>query len=160
MNIIKQLKENYRKGYFSVVEREDGYKKIFTFKYKDRFHCSYWEEPEEECKEYFGSYYFFDEITEEPEEDNWKIIDTIHPSKLMGEGWKVGDRCLCEGKEWEITQLGSHYDANDVKLDDFGLVNISEIKPIIEEEEEHGMIDDNRLKALEKRIKQLEKKIK
>src|SRR5258708_33487821 len=93
MSIYEQLEYNFSRGYYSVVKNKDIEFSIFSTKIGDGFRFSYFEESVEDCKENIGiNDYSKEEIEENSKEHNWQIIDTIHPSELMGAGIQVGDK--------------------------------------------------------------------
>lgn len=77
---------NYNRGYWSLVERNDGDKCVFSTKYYNGdLRRSGWWETEEECLQYIGydNGYSKEEFEELSKEDNWKLIKTINPLEVM-----------------------------------------------------------------------------
>lgn len=94
LNIFNQILHNWEKGYFSVVKDKNGWYRLFTFYNGWDFSVS---APNRkgvppEIKYLNGDTWTEVEIGEYSQKEDWKIVDTIHPSELMGSGLKKGDK--------------------------------------------------------------------
>lgn len=94
MNIYDQLIANWEAGYYTVVQSEGSFI-IFSTKDRDgNLRNSSWYSSIEEAKNSIGYWSgpTQDNILEVAKLNNWKIIDTIHPTELMGAGLEPGQK--------------------------------------------------------------------
>ncbi len=94
-NLYQQLIYNWERGFYSVVKDEDGFYSIFSTKDQHGFLKGTWSYAKRsEAKDCLGEREFGSKADFDTEcrKNNWKIIDTIHPSELMGKGFQVGDK--------------------------------------------------------------------
>lgn len=91
MTLQQQLEYNWERGFYSVVKNNKSEYAIVTRECYGRidngFERTDWHTSVDEAKKYiFDCDYICDK------NDNYEIIDTIHPSELMGKGFQVGDK--------------------------------------------------------------------
>lgn len=148
MTLYDQLMFYWERGFYSVVRRKGGDFLIVTTPLKQDHKDSY--------GDYEGMQYTYpcDSVEEAKKQvfdcecilsrsnpcamaapEHWEIVDTIHPSELMGKGFQVGDRVKCVD--------GSHLDSRIFtveKANKFGrytLENVNgemlhrELKPVL-----------------------------
>lgn len=144
MSLYQDLEYNWERGFYSVVHsKKDGLYQIFSTKdfYGDlRMSDGY--ETVEEAKKNIGERtgYTKEEFKEYFTSD-WEIVDTIHPSELMGKGFQVGDRVkVTHGKyidsEGEVMQVNQEGKSYAIKIDEhdqcgWPWVFQNEIKPVL-----------------------------
>lgn len=107
MTLAEQLEYNWERGFYSVVKDKQGLFWIVSTKMEDLgtggFRRSLGSNDIEECKASVGSSALTGEQIDICEEKcGWKIVDTIHPSELMGKGFQVGDKV-------KINMKGDYY---------------------------------------------------
>lgn len=101
--LYDQLLYNWERGFYSVVKDKDDDYQVFSTKDSDGYFrgSDSWE-TKEEASRYIGEVcYSPEEIEADSDYYKWQIVDTIHPSELMGKGFQVGDKVIFEGHEWE-----------------------------------------------------------
>lgn len=96
MTLQQQLEYFWERGFYSVVKTGRGRFVIFSHKGFDG-QIMQTEESDtiEEAKTSFDSNSLMSSaelIDRMPNEYGWKIVDTIHPSSLLGKGFQVGDK--------------------------------------------------------------------
>lgn len=95
MTLQQQLEYNWERGFYSVVKSSSGCYYIFSTKAGDtafRFSANFHKDLEQEKKCVGSKLISFGEIEEIAAIHDLKIVDTIHPSELMGKGFQVGDK--------------------------------------------------------------------
>lgn len=93
-SLYDSLLYNWERGFYSVVKNKHNKYQIFSTKdpkgmlKKTRISTDL-----EELKSLIGEEWGESNecFSDEYDERNWKIVDTIHPSELMGKGFQVGD---------------------------------------------------------------------
>lgn len=105
MTLQQQLEYFWERGFYSVVKDTEAtslcYFIISTKDENGRFRESEYSQTVEDAKLSIGAnpgekLGYLDYM------DNWKIVDTIHPSELMGKGFQVGDKVKYKGVEMVI----------------------------------------------------------
>ena len=139
-SLTSQLEYNWERGFYSVVQ--DSTKRYSLFTTKDEqggiIHSPFFY-LKEDCLTNLGT--MGSMIDEELVKSwEWKIVDTIHPSELMGKGFQVGDKVMADGKEGTI-RLTTNNNSYLVLLDgdespDFIEYGNSDLKPVLPVEEE------------------------
>ena len=135
MTLQQQLNYNWERGFYSVVKDKFGEFAVFTIaRSPGGFECTDFFSTAERAK----NFTFRCEVYDLRKLDGAEIVDTIHPSELMGNGFQVGDKVYMisdkEKKEFEI---------EEVDIDQDGLValggmlfNPIHLKPVLPVEEE------------------------
>jgi hypothetical protein len=139
MTLQQQLNYNWERGFYSVVKGNGSMFGIISTQSKSgSFRFSGWCRSVESAKLGVGMVvlgYLREDVSQGEIEE---IVDTIHPSELMGNGFQVGDKVYMisdkEKKEFEI---------EEVDIDQDGLValggmlfNPIHLKPVLPVEEE------------------------
>ena len=110
MTLQQQLEYFWERGFYSVVKDTEAtslcYFIISTKDENGRFRESEYSQTVEDAKLSIGAnpgekLGYLDYM------DNWKIVDTIHPSELMGKGFQVGDKVEYKGVKMVVE--GSMY---------------------------------------------------
>lgn len=99
ISLYEKLMYNWERGFYSVVKDKNGFYWIISTKKEDfgtgGFRRSISSNDIEECKLTVGdSALTGEQIGTCEEKCGWKIVDTIHPSELMGKGFQVGDKVI------------------------------------------------------------------
>lgn len=100
----ERLMTNWDKGLYTLVIDKNEYYRLFSTKDEDgnlRFSgfCSIKQEAISRNGEYNG--YNQEDIEQRSEENDWRIVRTIHPSELMGKGFKVEDKVRVRKGEYK-----------------------------------------------------------
>lgn len=155
MTLYNQLLYNWERGFYSVVRRKGGDFLIVTTPLKQNHKDSY--------GDYEGMQYTYpcDSIEEAKKQvfdcecvlsrsnpcamvapEHWEIVDTIHPSELMGKGFQVGDKVIIpsrlgfEGKVVDIEDDNVGSPVYTVEFDDTsGCFFQQDLKPVLPVEE-------------------------
>lgn len=147
MTLQQQLEYFWERGFYSVVKDTEAtslcYFIISTKDENGRFRESEYSQTVEDAKLSIGAnpgekLGYLDYM------DNWKIVDTIHPSELMGKGFQVGDKVKVpriDGSCEVIKASSGNKDAYEVKLPinysdmPSQFFTSSELKPVLPVEE-------------------------
>ena len=105
-NLYNKLLYNWERGYYSVVKTDYNCYVIFSTKNLDgELRCSLVSATINAAKNTIGCEGSVSLATSEVNLSGWKIVDTIHPSELMGKGFQVGDKVEYKGvKMWSKVQ--------------------------------------------------------
>lgn len=90
MTLYEQLIYNWERGFYSVVKNREGYKIVSHRAPLDRLWVTATCDTLDLAKEQLGMSYTIGDNG--LIDDFWQIVDTIHPSELMGNGFQVGDK--------------------------------------------------------------------
>ena len=151
LSLSQQLQYNWERGFYSVVQ--DSTKRYSLFTTKDEqggiIHSPFFFF-KEDCLTNLGT---MGSMVEKEEIKNyeWKIVDTIHPSELMGKGFQVGDKVtIPTSKEpedvYEITDTygRGEYSISCIKHEDHCHdVYHQVLKPVLPVEEERAIKREN-----------------
>lgn len=103
-SLYGQLNYNWERGFYSVVKDRDNLFRIITTKCLTGFRSSSPHETLEAACRALGVWV----LKSEDNLDGIVIVDTIHPSELMGKGFQVGDKVKIVGRsnlEGEVTRI-------------------------------------------------------
>ena len=150
MTLQQQLEYFWERGFYSVVKDTEAtslcYFIISTKDENGRFRESEYSQTVEDAKLSIGAnpgekLGYLDYM------DNWKIVDTIHPSELMGKGFQVGDKVTINlardsdnGKEGVVESFVNDGTLINVRVRGILLEHIvpTHLKPVLPvEEKEH-----------------------
>lgn len=161
---------NWEAGYYTVVQDNFGNFCLFSTKNENGTlrHSGFLLILEDAITN-TGSFsgYSKDIILEVAKDDNWKIIDTIHPSELMGSGLKPGQKVRikenakeeCEkyhlgwnehmgkmvGKICEVMKkLGSDYTIYNGNKTDFWLFPPTALSPVYEDDTKTTWLEEGK----------------
>lgn len=144
--LYDQLLYNWERGFYSVVKGGDGEYAVFTIPRKPGgFEFSGWFESVERAKNFLFRCEVCN-IGEWNESKFWKIVDTIHISRLMGKGFQVGDKVkivkkddTLEGKLAEIVYIDNYLSEHPIlvetKDDGKRRYQSEDLKPVLPVEE-------------------------
>lgn len=101
-NLYEQLMYIYERGFYSVVYATT-FNEYLIFSNKSangllRFSGLF--KTIDECKKHIGATWYEGNLDE-----SWQIVDTIHPSELMGKGFQVGDKVSLHGKVYDVERM-------------------------------------------------------
>ena len=128
MKFSEKLEANYQAGLFTRVQRENGDFQLFSTKdCEGELRRSGWWNIEKDAISCQGDKdgCSLEAIDRNAKKDNWKIVRTIHPSELMGEGYKEGQKVrIKENAEKECDRTGFHWDSEieQMSKDGFGFI--------------------------------------
>lgn len=140
MTLYEQLMYNWERGFYSVVKETYGgvFAIISTKDDMKSFRSSGWFANVEECKEMVGRL----ELDLTGYTTRIEVVDTIHPSELMGKGFQVGDRVLYNGEDVVVDYYFDHSQRHIFGLKKIGGESIfdgwrtaADVKPVLPVEE-------------------------
>ena len=146
MTLQQQLEYFWERGFYSVVKDTEAtslcYFIISTKDENGRFRESEYSQTVEDAKLSIGAnpgekLGYLDYM------DNWKIVDTIHPSELMGKGFQVGDKVKYKGVEMVIEgamYIGSQpYYFCEGQKTRFSPLELKPVLPVEEKEHDYSL---------------------
>lgn len=120
MNLQQQLEYNWERQVYSVLKDSNGkYCIVSTRNHDLGFRFSGFFPTIDIAKDYIGAFGRWENMAPDCTLERCTIVDTIHPSELMGrEGFQVGDRVIFkDGEEERIATITGHWN-------DYGLIDI------------------------------------
>jgi len=106
MTLQQQLEYNWERGFYSVVKTEKGNYVIFSTKnHEGELRCSLVSQTKEGAINTIGIEGSVAFATADVNLSGWKIVDTIHPSELMGKGFQVGDKVEVAGGIYNLVEI-------------------------------------------------------
>ena len=133
MNLYEKLNYNWEKGYYSLAKDKDGEFVFFTTKYTlESFKGSCHYSTREKSINNQGESIYYKKYLED-NDNNLRIIETIHPSELMGEGFKTGNKVRIKKNAKEV--VIETVTASRGVLIDGNFYPPTTIEPVFEEEE-------------------------
>lgn len=127
-SLYQQLLYNWERGFYSVVYATtfDEYAIFSTKSPSGLLRFSGLQKTVEQCKFHIGATWYEGNLDE-----RWKIVDTIHPSELMGKGFQVGDKVLYEDEVCTVKRAGgSSRICIESDYTEY-MVNTDELKPVL-----------------------------
>lgn len=159
MTLYEQLNYIFERGYFSVVKHKEGGFLIVTVPCKQQYQDWYGDTEGmlytdvyptiEEAKANIFNCQLCLSKSNPHAQDNWEIVDTIHPSSLLGKGFQVGDRVTITGTldfEGEITatDFRTNMPPYTVGYDGmFGFFNPEQLKPVLPSGSDNQTVKEN-----------------